>query len=1176
MSATVLIVGDVPDTVQMLAAWLQSEGHRTLLATDEQEALAVAMQQRPDLILFDVSTAHLDGIAACRQLRATPAIGDIPVILITEGSPAQARAQALLAGAADYLIRPVQLPDLGERLAAVLGSGGVYRVDAPRLFDELVHTAQAMLPCGLTGLFEFDQPNQVLVGWAWAALQGEGVSTRFVEELGGAAAFQVPLFDGNLLAEAVSARQVLLNVPVEQLRQRASTALLHRALRALDLNFVSLIPLTIGHRPVGLLMLCSVERCPELDSPRGWQLVAALAGQAAITSDYVRLSRSLAEQDEMFEVEQAFLQTVLDTMGDGLIIIDEELQIEYVNSRLLRMTEYPRDEVYGKPIQVLFHPDDREQLLRSLTQERGATMKFDQRLYTRTGRVVPVLISRSAFAGGDAQAAQQVLVLSDLSEQKLREEALERRGQQLQALNRAAEAITSSLSTHEVLTRILRAAVEVTNAEGASVLLRDAENPEELVFAATVGSQAETMRGMRMPIGEGIAGWVAREAKAQLVADAGRDPRFYRDIDHSTGLLTRSLVAAPMVVSDRVIGVLEVVNKKAGAFDLDDMELLESLASTAAIAMENARLFGQIRSRLNDLGTLLDASAAVSSTLDLGSVLELIVRRLMDALRVGRCVIMSWDQPANLLEPLAEVTDAYWPPGAGPAFRLESLPPARAVLVSGLPMVAHGDDPACEPVVREWLGATGQQAVLSLPLRVQGRVVGLVVLYSSLAGHRFTEGDVHRLVRTVDIWQGRLEEQTGATWSQEKRLTDLVNQTLAIPGATWVAIEQWDAGQNQLRRLRESGFTLWAEHAGVRHRLDDYPTMARVLTIAQPKVVTLAALEADPRERHLLERVGGQVCLMTPLNIRGQPVGLVKLIDSSPHRIFETDEISLSQGIANVMGNALENAHLYQSLERRAEALEAAYTELKQADQLKDELLQNLSHEIQTPLLHILGYTELLESEAFGQLNADQREKLRFVIERTQHLSELVRDIITVHDLGSHKVVLHPTDMEGLLRQAVRSWEAEAARRSLTLVADIPPRLSPVMAEARLLTTAIEQLLDNAIKFSPEGGRVEVSVRDLPDGLEVRVRDYGLGIPQETQAHIFERFYQADGSATRRFGGTGLGLAIVKEVITRHGGRIWVESEPGKGSTFIFTVPRANLKTTSGQADPGNDRTNMA
>ncbi|MBN1965047.1 MAG: GAF domain-containing protein, partial [Anaerolineae bacterium] len=577
----------------------------------------------------------------------------------------------------------------------------------------------------------------------------------------------------------------------------------------------------------------------------------------------------------------------------------------------------------------------------------------------------------------------------------------------------------------------------------------------------------------------------------------------------------------------------------------------------AAIAIENARLFDQTRRRLNDLGTLLDASAAVSSTLDFGSILELIARRLLDALQVERCLIAAWDRASNIMESLAEVVDSYWPVGTGPESSLEQLRLRRAALVNGLPVLAHVRDRTADAADRLELQEAGHQALLSFPLRIDGEIVGLVSLYSSLPGHRFHDDDATQADRIAEAWANKMGHRAARAWRLEKSLTVLCDQLVVVPGVTWVSIEAWEHETDRIRRLREQGFALWTEQGGVRRNLADYHTMTRVLSIAQPKVVGHDDLDADPNEQQWLARTGGRVCLMAPLIIQGKPGGLVKLIESDARRAFNAEEISLCQGIANVVSNAMENAQLYQSLERRAEALEAAYGELQQADQIKDELLQNLSHELQTPLLHILGYAELLHTEAFGSLNEAQQERMEFIIQRVDHLSELVKDIISVQALQSQKIELKPTDLYAVIQQAMRVWELDAEKQAVRLELATPPVLSPVRADQHLLTEAVEHLLDNAIKFSPDGGMVEISVHNRGGLLEVRICDQGVGIPKEAQPLIFKRFYQVDGGATRRFGGTGLGLSIVREIIARHGGDIWVESEPGQGSTFFFTVPKA-------------------
>lgn len=1172
MSVKVLIVDDTPDTVQMLNVWLQGDGYETSIVANADEVVGAVTMQQPDIILIDAHLSGHDGIITARGLRSNPATNAIPIILLTSMNPTIARAQVMMAGAVDYVTKPINLRNLSQRLRSVLNDGGERKPDTLRLLHEVVYAALDMAPCDLAWLFVLETDGYVLESRAIACAGGTQGVQKLIEKLGvDIQSFQIPVVSNkNPLVDVVEKRHVVLNLAASELAAEPGSQLLFRGLEALDVRYLNLIPLHIGRRLVGVLLL-GYGKKQEIDAA-GWRVITTLSSQAATALEYDHVAGDLVEQEEMMKAEHAFLTTVLDTMGDALIVIGGNGEIEYVNNRLLRMTEYSREELTGQRVEMLFHPDDRQAFVYGLLHERGSTMKFDQRLYTRSGAVIHVLLSRSSFARVDPSAPQQVLVLSDLTVQKSREVALERYSQQLQALNQAAEAISSSLSPQDVIKEILNSAVNTVNAQGASVLLRSSDNPNVLVFAATVGPEADRIQGMVVPVDQGVAGWVVREAKSQLVSDTDVDERFYQAIDQSSGLTTQSLIAVPLIVTDQVIGVLEVINKLDGKFDHVDVDLMESIAGTAAVAIENARLFEQTRQRLNDLGTLLDASAAVSSTLDFGSVLELIARRLLDALQVERCQITAWDRGTNVLESLAEVADAYWPIGKGPSVSLADRPVRQQVLNTGrFRMMASGDTD-CDPAERESLIQIGQKAVLFLPLVSRRKIVGLIQVYNGLVETGFTQTDVEHLQRIIRSWLLHLEKNPNLSWWEAKPLTDLCNLLQAVPGVMWVTVEMWVPGQDQLQRLRETGFALWIEQGGIQQSLDSYPTMKRVLSIAQPKVVERSSLDGDPLEQIFLADVGGRVSLLAPLLIRGQPEGLVRLIDSDPNRTFDAEQISLCQGIANVVGNAMENANLYQSLERRAEALEAAYADLKHADLLKEDLLQNLSHEIQTPLLHVLGYIELMHSEAFGPLNAEQREKLAFVLDRAQHLSELAKNIITMQDLQTERLDIRPTNLEEVLPNAVSAWEQIAARRNIAIRLLLPDKLPKVMADPNQLNEAVEHLLNNAVKFSPSGETVELSAMDRDGVVEICVRDHGMGIPKEYHEHIFKRFYQVDSGASRKFGGAGLGLAIVQEILALHGGRVWVESEPGHGSSFLLTLPKATTVSRDDYHTPSNLR----
>jgi signal transduction histidine kinase len=289
------------------------------------------------------------------------------------------------------------------------------------------------------------------------------------------------------------------------------------------------------------------------------------------------------------------------------------------------------------------------------------------------------------------------------------------------------------------------------------------------------------------------------------------------------------------------------------------------------------------------------------------------------------------------------------------------------------------------------------------------------------------------------------------------------------------------------------------------------------------------------------------------------------LLDVDAARTFDIAEISLCQGIANVLGGAIENARLYQSLEKRANALQTAYDELSRADRVKDDLIQNLSHELQTPLHQILMQLDLIASDALGPLNADQQKNMQGVMRRITQVGDLVRDMVSLQTLDTGPLQFAEAGLATIAETAIRDLSSKAARAGLQIAATAPPDLPPVWADAQRIGEVFAQLIENAIKFSPraerQADRIDVQVEDR-GGLMIHVliRDYGIGIPKAEFERIFQRGYQIDSSLTRRFGGTGLGLSLARQIVEAHGGKIWVESTVGAGSQFHFTIPKTGVK----------------
>ena len=251
------------------------------------------------------------------------------------------------------------------------------------------------------------------------------------------------------------------------------------------------------------------------------------------------------------------------------------------------------------------------------------------------------------------------------------------------------------------------------------------------------------------------------------------------------------------------------------------------------------------------------------------------------------------------------------------------------------------------------------------------------------------------------------------------------------------------------------------------------------------------------------------------------------------------------------------NARLEQRVKERTAELRRALERLSELNQLKANFIANISHELRTPMTHLKGYLELLSDESLGPLNNEQREAFTILNRAQQRLERLIEDLIQFSLLsqGSLSLSPKPLDVADLIQKAVQEAEPRARAQNILLTAALPADLPLVSADEEKIGWVITQLLDNALKFTPNGGRIEAAAYAANGLLTLSVVDTGIGIPGERIDEIFEPFHQLDSSASRRYGGTGMGLAMVRQIVEAHGSQVIIHSTPGKGSRFEFSLP---------------------
>jgi signal transduction histidine kinase len=638
-----------------------------------------------------------------------------------------------------------------------------------------------------------------------------------------------------------------------------------------------------------------------------------------------------------------------------------------------------------------------------------------------------------------------------------------------------------------------------------------------------------------------------------------------------------------------VIGVIAVTRQAPVLFSDNQVELLQTFADQAVIAIENVRLFTELQASNRELTTALDKQTATSDILrvisqsqtDAQPVFETIVRnavRLCGAIQGG---VYRFD--GELVHAVAH--EGFTPQQLEDWRRNFPRPvsaPGTINLAISTRTVVRIDDIEADPSIMSTgtvanLRSRGSRSTLAVPMIRQGDVIGAIAL-----AHRdvaaFSNAHVEllktfadqaviaienvRLFRELEARNHDLAEALDQQTATAEILqvissspTDLQPVLDAIAGNATRVCGAYDATVllregDRLRRVAHHGPIL--SPIGEARVLNRDSVAGRAILQREPVHIhdVLATPLTDlPYTREVAQQIGFRTILAVPLLREGEATGslTIRWQDVQP---FSSKQVALLQSFAAQAVIAIENVRLFKELEAANRGLEAA-------SRHKSEFLANMSHELRTPLNAVIGFSEVLLQRMFGELNTKQDEYLKDIYASGQHLLSLINDILDLSKIEAGRMELAPAPfhLPTALENAVTLVKERASRHGIALELDIDPRLGELVGDERKVKQVVLNLLSNAVKFTPEGGRITLKAGRTDGMVEIAVTDTGIGIAPEDQAAIFEEFRQVGTDETRKQEGTGLGLTLAKRFVELHGGRIWVESEPGCGSTFTFTLP---------------------
>ena len=381
--------------------------------------------------------------------------------------------------------------------------------------------------------------------------------------------------------------------------------------------------------------------------------------------------------------------------------------------------------------------------------------------------------------------------------------------------------------------------------------------------------------------------------------------------------------------------------------------------------------------------------------------------------------------------------------------------------------------------------------------------------------------------------------------------TTIVSRAVQLSRLDGGVVFEYDGAAEEFvnRAATETGGALAEARRATRIRKGDGMVGRTAITLEPAQVPDITVLGAydSPLRVNLIES-GVRAILAVPMVREDRLIGCLVVSRNRPGD-FPDEAVELLRTFATQSALAIQNARLFKEIEDKSRQLEAA-------SRHKSEFLANMSHELRTPLNAIIGFSEVLGERMFGALNEKQEEYLKDIHASGQHLLSLINDILDLSKIEAGRMELEPTDfnLPTTLDNALTLVRERAGRRGIALGLTVDERLELIRADERKVRQVMLNLLSNAIKFTPEGGRIEVRAVPVDRMVEISVSDTGAGIAPEDQEAIFEEFRQV-GTAAKKVEGTGLGLALSQKFVELHGGRIWVKSEVGAGSTFTFTIP---------------------
>lgn len=819
----------------------------------------------------------------------------------------------------------------------------------------------------------------------------------------------------------------------------------------------------------------------------------------------------------------------------------------------------------------------------SLQRDRARLAVLGSRLF------VP-LKSKSGLQGwlalgnqfsGEPYARQDLEFLEALADQStlaigraLAFDTLEKRVNELNVLSQVSQAVNFSISFDDLLELVYAQASRVLDLRNFTIIMRDAStNTLSYVFFVENNDREVSRENRSWPNGQGLASEVIRTGQALLTDDYLEECSRRRITPLNRPY--KSWMGVPLNAGSGTLGAMTVASMEAGQpFAEDQLRIFTAIADQAATALEKARLYSQTEERAKQLATLNDVAQVITSTLDLDTLLQ---RVLESAVGILGC------EAGSLFLVDEETNDSVLRVAVGPVAKDIigiRVPAGRGIVgsaaESGLPVIVN-DTTSDSRFFQKADSKTGfiSRALMAVPLRVKDRAIGVLEVINKRSGALFSDDDTALLTAfggqaAVAIENARLFNLTDKALSARveelsvmQRIVRELNAALDVSRVMHIILERALAatsGDAGIAGLVLPETVQIVAHRGYGDRIVPYleTGLSRDKGLAATAIEgrsTSIVRDVNNYNEYLELRSETKSQLIIPIVNEDETIGVL-LIEANDLDHFVDDHIIFLTRLADQAVIAITNARLY--------------AELQAANLAKSEFVSMVSHELKNPMQSIKGFSQLMVNGTAGPINEGQHQFLSTVLSNVERMITIVSDLtdVTRIESGRLQLSLKPIQFKAVIDEVARSMQESYNSKEQALQIEAPPEIPIVQGDTVRLTQILTNLVSNAHKYSPRGGLVtlrafpEKNIWD-PEGadevLHVSVQDTGYGISPEDQKKLFTKFFRADNNKSEA-PGTGLGLNIVKQMVELGGGKVWFESEIGKGSTFHFTIPISPVK----------------